>query len=418
MASPQLPLVDDVMAAGTAYLLSRRPELARHLANPKSGFSKVLAGWRGQMQLTRRRLAKEALAARLPFARGRELLELAQGRFEVDEVPGVRRAIGSVHLIRVHVSPVQIEVPFRAGVIPAGARFSRRVDLEASPQLTACEYISREAVHAGAQGDEIPLPGGGFAYTQIVEVPIEALVEGPGGNVLQLAGGMGYEPPIRPSDRLFDPAFMVGYAEAAGGSSGPSDGSIRAIARAMSTGRHGATDSALIVGALLDSGVRRVAISRDAEHGTSIVHVADESWAYSAALLREAQQRLSDTWEGFGCIAALQGIVGARIDLRLHVRLASESYLADTAAIRRAIYSTARAYFDDRPDFWTLRRTALAADVCAAHPRIQTVDALTIYDVEGREISDLDIANLEASAPNLRWRFYLPPGAISIEFAA
>lgn len=414
MAAPQLPLVDDIVAAGVAHLLGTRPSLARHLANPKSGFSKVLAGWRGQAQLLRRRLAKEAFAARLPFATGRELLELAQGRFDIDEAPAARRAIGHVTLERTAVTTAPTDAPFRAGVIQPGTRFARRIDPLAVPALTACAYMSRAPVYATSTADGPPVvDGGAYTYRQTIRVPVEALLDGPDGNILRLVDEPAVPSPIQLADALFDPSFRAIDADAAGGSLGASDDDVRALATAMSSGKHGATASAQIVGALLESGVKRVVVAKDAEFGTSLVYIADESWACSQALRDAVQQRISDAWEGFGCIASLRAVPSRRVSAHLRVRMSAASFLSDTSEVADGVRAVVRSYFDSRPDFWTWRKAAIAADVCAAHPRIQTVETPVVHDHKGVEMSEAT-----EPFPVERTHFYLPPNAVSVEFFA
>jgi len=77
---PQVPSIGDVLGPGLQKLVELRPKAADHLT--KGRYANVAHGLRGHVEVARKRLAEEVLAARLPFSAGSALSDLASSEYD------------------------------------------------------------------------------------------------------------------------------------------------------------------------------------------------------------------------------------------------------------------------------------------------------------------------------------------------
>jgi hypothetical protein len=110
---PILPTIGQVIGAGKERFKELRPHTAN--AVDYGRYAAVFEGWRAQFALLRARLGDEVRAARLPFAEGQALTDLARSEYETPRREEATRALGEVILVR------QV-VHFRADDAPFAAR--------------------------------------------------------------------------------------------------------------------------------------------------------------------------------------------------------------------------------------------------------------------------------------------------------
>ena len=95
---PQIPSTFDVIGPMVDRLVEVRPTAAPHVVAGRYG--DLIAGQTGQFRVLRGRLVQEALAARLPFAAGEALTDLAASEYETERAVGALRAVGEATLTR------------------------------------------------------------------------------------------------------------------------------------------------------------------------------------------------------------------------------------------------------------------------------------------------------------------------------
>jgi hypothetical protein len=180
-----------------------------------------------------------------------------------------------------------------------------------------------------------------------------------------------------------DPVFVVGQLVAAGGTDGPIDEQLRALARAMAVGRGGPTNYALLAGALGSVSVRHVATFTDYTTAVQRLFLADESWASSDELGQDTRRKLSEApWIGWGCRVSTGLVVNRRIVVRATVILRSAEFEDARPSITQTILKALRAYFDDRPDFWTFDVESIGGVISGADNRILACTEAAVEDTD------------------------------------
>lgn len=77
---PQVPSIGDVLGPGLQTLVALRPKAADHLIVGR--YANVAHGLRGHVEVARKRIAEEVLAARLPFSTDSALSDLASSEYD------------------------------------------------------------------------------------------------------------------------------------------------------------------------------------------------------------------------------------------------------------------------------------------------------------------------------------------------
>ena len=108
------------------------------------------------------------------------------------------------------------------------------------------------------------------------------------------------------------------------------------------------------------------------------VSIADASWASSRLWLAMVAQNIADDFLGHGCAVRVAGVKNTRIRCDLTVTLRDPTSLADPSGITAAIQATLQSYFDDRPDWWTWKRSQIRAVVSRADPRVLVCTQATV----------------------------------------
>jgi len=385
----QLYRMSDILSPAVDALLGElqgERRLARQRfaqSGPLGGrFGDILRGWQGQAELLRARLTKEVMATRLDGCSGQELKDLAKSEYFAELPNDPRKAVGEAVLQRVliNTNPDPTSA-FKAGTIPVSTRIKRTIG--SAPRVPAqdSEFVTTVAVdctnvdsHTRLQGD------GSYEHQQEITVPIEATREGPHANLAFYDGQL--NPRVGTiASAIFDPAFFAADILTAGGTLGVVDDQIRALARAMAIGSNGPTSTAVVAGALTNSGVRRVAYVESAATAEGRLYIADESWASSAAYRNAIHQELrAYPWIGWGCRVNLYQVANTGIVVRPTILLRSREYESAQADITTNVLAALREYFDDRPDWYTWRLNAIGATVGAADDRIMACTAVDVID--------------------------------------
>lgn len=398
MAAPILPTADQLLTPGTDAIIARRPNSLAHFNNPDSFYSGVRKMWRAQLLVGLNRMAAEVKAARLRFATGQELRALCSSEFQTTLPPEPQLSFATVTLTRPAPSPG----PAPAGVIPSGARtqFTKRANPDGIPLPAANAY---------------PLPIGAATYNVVapiyvapgqlsITVQLVSVAPGATANVPTFTN---YAAPtlIAPSKPLFDPTFVVTSAVASGGSSGLTDPVLVAAARAHAIGQFGPTDGAIIAGILEEQSARHIAaFTANGFLAYAQVYVSDESWASSLAWVSQVAQHFSDVWQGFGCRARFGTITNTQIAMAPTLVLASTDALNYTEAIDANVRAAGKAYFDDRPDWYSFRHDALQSALSKADPRILYCSGVSVTDaVTHVEVPDTSNAYAGTNVLQTSW---------------
>lgn len=369
--------------------LAGRQRQRRAVHAVQGRFGDVIRGWSGQAEVVRKRLVDEIIAARLILDnQGEALRQLAASEFWASLPDEPRQAIGSATLTRaVTNASASTAGNFSHGVVAAGARL-RRGAFDGPPvSLSDAEYETTAPVVCGLDDTGQPVDtGSGFEHTQSVVAPIQAIQTGPGPNAPAIQGITGVE--LTLSSSLFD-KFTVTALEASGGTLGPVDAQVLALARAMARGYDGPTTTAALAGCLLDPGVRRAFPHLDTTRGILRFFTADESWASSARHQGMVKQALFDfPWIGFGCRVGFGSILNIPITLRATVALRGRQYEADAEAIKGSIRQVAQTFFDDRPDIFSWRLTTLGGRISVADRRVLTCLSVEVLDANGLTVAE------------------------------
>jgi len=380
VTDPQIPRTNEILGAGYEAFIASRPSAAKHLVTGRYG--DLFAGWRAQCQLVLSRLTSEAVAARLPLARGNPLLDLLASEFDALIDPAPTQAVGQVILKRSHDAPGD----FTGGLIRKGTKFRRVSDPTSMPRALPATYESTEPVYAGTDSTFVPFVG----YYQSLTIPIKASI---GGSASNIARGQSWiisddaSPPIELSDTLFD-TFTVTYGEAAGGSDGPSVAKLRSLGRALGQGQYGPTGAALLAGLLLTDGVSHAALYEDTTTGKSKAWIADDSWAWSHKLRSAALQNLADKWLGFGGSVSIGVTSTLPAAVEIAATLRDKRDLNDTSTIEEKMRVAVRSYFEDRGDWYVWRDSGIKAACMRSSRKLLEVTAVSVKDLEGNALSE------------------------------
>lgn len=355
----QIPRVNDIIGAGSAAIIAARPHTADYLSTGRYG--DVVAMERAQIVLCLKRLADECKAARVPLAEGRSLRDLLASEFDAVTDPAPQKAIGTVLLTRTYAGTTM-----PAGLIRAGTRFHREADPTASPPILSADYETVEPVFVASKGT---------MGTQSMYLRIQALQPGTAANIQPT------DPVLTISTPLFYPNINWGVStsRAAGGSDGVSTAKLRSLALAMATGQYGPTQLALVAGTLLTNGVSHCVVKEYDDsgyptyRGTTSVWFCDDSWCWSPQLAETVRQNLYDEWLGFGCKATVNEVTNIPISLAVTVMLRTQRDLSDTIEISNNIRAAIKAYFNDRPDWYTFKIRGIVGSIVRADRRILRV---------------------------------------------
>lgn len=369
--APPLPSAANCLTPLIDSLVADKTERLDHINYGDGRWSDALAGWKAQANLNLRRVADEMMQSRLSLASGQGLRALAASKFFANVQDLSTAALGVIHL--------QKPLDGSLGSIPAGTRFRRQADPRAYPlPLTASDYLSTQDVNVRAVDAD-------------VYVPIRAVQTGVLGNIVQEVGVISGSD-LTIVDQLFTRNFTVIGATCAGGGTTFSDPEVRAIAGAQPQGRRGPTQGAVLAGSYFASGVRHVAVFQDNQAAETIAYLADESWASDTGLWSpEVIQSLQDEWVGFGCAlnpAGTRLVNNYFAKVACTVQLRDASLLGSTPSIQASIFAKVKAYFDERPDWYTFRYSSLRGVIARADPRILTCTSVTMTDRFGVALSE------------------------------
>lgn len=380
-----VPRPDEIIGPAIDALVAARPQVFRHLQGgpTDSYYARVVkAGWRAQAALLLAQIGDEVASTRLGLATGPALLDLAADEYQtvVDASPTL--AYGSVTLARTGIA---------GGAIRAGKKFRRVADPTQQPPVLGASY--------SALADVIVLPN----VTSGIVVPLVADTPGSAANAPIVSAGDSTAPlgVMQVADLLFDPTFEVTAFDAAGGSDGLDEDSIRAEAKAYSVGQYAPTDDAITAGALRGTGVKYAAIRDFTEVFTLVmselvpsnaaftsVVIADQSWATSLAWRNQVQQSIATNFQGFGCAIRMGTVTNVVASLTAAVVLRDARSLGDTSEIDAAIQAAVSAYFDLRPDWYVFRYAQIRAVIAHADRRILTCTAAQLLDSTGTPIAE------------------------------
>lgn len=419
---PIVPAVSRIVGPAIDAIVAARPTSQKHF-NAGGRWADLTALWRAQLQVALSRLSDEVVSARLRSAMGDALRTLCASEFETTLPSTPQTALAFVTLTRPDPVPVWepstqyaageivqaapgssvaqqaqnagtsgnsepsfsttlgvttpdngitwtcITKPLApSGIIRQGTLFSKAADPTAIPiAIAAASYVSTKPVY---------VPTG----TLVVGVPAIAQRAGVDANVPTF-GNYASPTSIQPAAPLFDPTFATSLCYAAGGSSGISDDVLRAAARAYAIGQYGPNDAAVVAGLLQNQSVRHYAyFPANAYLAYGQVYIADESWACGGAWVNRIAQTFADSWLGFGCRLRFGVVTNTAIAIQPTIVLASSDALNYTDDIDASVRAAAKAYFDNRPDWYRWRLASLRAVLSKADPRILTCTSVTVTD--------------------------------------
>lgn len=410
---PQIPTPQSIVQPAIDKLVELRPRAERHVYGGRYG--DIFEGWKAQARLNRDRLADEAVAARLPLASGDALRDLAHSEYwaEIDETP--LAAIGEVSIVRQKTNTDNgITGNFTRGVIPAGTRFRKAANQEASPPIAEMLYeTTTTTVVDDVENIQIEDVGAGnFLHAQGVTMRVVALRDGADGNTPFFVGEPAQKFQI--VERLFDPLFVSIASFAAGGFDGLEDATIRQLARANYLGQFGPTKGALVAAALGHGGAQHIGFLEDTGTASTVMFLADGSWACSQPFMLAVEQVARDTACGFGCRVRAGFVANQRITVSATVVVATAASLSDTTEITKAVQQRLRLYFDGRPDWHTWRLNTIGAAIAFADKRI----VACLDDVEVRAASG-PLAEPAAKLSGVfATHYYLADDAVNLTFQA
>jgi hypothetical protein len=282
-----------------------------------------------------------------------------------------------------------------AGVVPASSGWTVAADSTAVPPILGSKYTSLADVSV--------LVGQATAT-----VPIEATTTGPAGNIPVASSVPGYQltaptslvsdpnvnlnfgrtPIPTPDAPLFDTNLVATAIYVAGGGKGQSDPTLRVASTARFTGRYGPTPGALVAGSYASGQAAALAILEDTSTGSSYFYAADPSWATSHAWRTTIEQEIRDTWLGAGCRLLQGSFVNTPVRIEATIVLRSASYLANTSDITTAIQGALVAYFDQRPDWYVWKLSAIQGVCAQADYRILSCSLVIVKNADGLVLSE------------------------------
>lgn len=403
MAIKLVPDVNVAIGAAIDALVALRPNALKHINYGEGRYSHLFEGWKAQGQLVTARFADEAKCCRL-FSSGVPLQQLVASEFDASLSSDPTYAVGEVYMFRGGSLP--------PGVIRKGTIFNKKANPDAQP-------LAIKGATYTASKDVIVLSG-----QTTVSVPIIATASGASGNspsskkvATDIGFGVTLNTNIQPSQTLFDSNLVVTNSHAAGGSATPNaDRLLKRLATAFSQGRFAPTTGAIIAGALFYSGIANVAVIENELNARTVLFPTDESWAYSDTLNAAVGQYVRDNYAGFGCSIQLGQTANHFIHVEATVQLFDTNDLIDPSTIQDNITTTLTSYFNDRPDWWTWKTSAIKAAITSADRKIFACTQITVKDaVDGSMVSEPGSLVLDNDFPIVE-HYYLPDNAISITF--
>ena len=375
MADPILPTASSLVTPAIDAIVALRAESLYHFNNRSSRWNDLPAIWRAQLLLLLARLGDECQSTRLRFAKGDALRTLCASEFSTTLPSAPQTAIGVFQTYRSTNGPagtIQKTTKFSKGAQPNGIALPAAT---AYPlPILAASYTPIQAVYWPAGAGTVP-------------VTCTATQPGVAGN-LPVFLNVGYnasQTQIQPAAPLFDPNITVAgpfpQAAPAGGSSGVTDPVLVAAAKAYYVGQFGPTDGAVVAGLLRQQSIRHTAIFRaTASTPYAFGYVADESWACNSYWTGQVTQSFVTNFQGFGCRVRFGGVVNLAVTLAATIQLISTDDLNNTDEIDANVRAAAKAYFDDRPDWYRWHASSLRAALAAADPRILQCSSVTVTD--------------------------------------
>lgn len=363
MTDPQIPTPDQIISPGIAELVRLRPQAAKFLGT--GVWSNVIVGLRAQSKLEIARLADAAKSGRLPLSEGAGLRELVASEFDILDKPGPLKAIGQVTLTRVSGGA--------AGLIPKGTKFRRKA--------TTIPPILKDATFESVI--DVYMTAGALGSTTI---PLIAVTEGSFANSPRTTPVLSTVAEVQ--DTLFDTTLTCDHFGSAGGSDGASDDDLKQYAFAFAQGQYAPTDWSIIAGGF-NAGVRHAKLV-DNGLGVATLWIADGDWASTPRWEDVVKQYIYDNvWSGFGENIDVLSIENKLIRLTANVVVTSPDVLFDTVELEAAMQTAVRKYFDERPDFYSFKLSALRG-VLAQVDRKKVLGCLSVsvLDLSGTPIAE------------------------------
>lgn len=368
---------DQILADGLNKFYALRPRAQEHIDFRTGNYWHLFAAQRAQIAYALSRVGN-MLSKNSLEATGADLVDFINSEYTQvlsQDLDGTR-AIGSVTFVRSGLDALGNPAAF--GVIPKGTRLSREAGLAAAIPYVAAEYETTVdcRMDYGA-GTSVP-------------VPIRAV--GIGAKYNQPKRYLKDNPQLKISGTLFDTTIITDFFYAAGGSD-PIGSSVnfnpinadeaneflRTFAVAFARGQYGPTRDASIYGAIRGTGGRHALTYDDPVAGVQNIVVADSSWASSPEWCASIEQSITDAGlVGFGCRINVIGVENKVVSVSANVTLRDWAFVTDTSEIDKAIAAAVQSYFDDRPDFSTIRNHALKNAISRAHSKILKCSAVTV----------------------------------------
>ena len=416
----QIYRIPDVLGPAIDALVASRPRAMKHVETGRYG--NLLASWKGQVALVRARLVSEVVASSLRRAEGQPLAELVASEYFAELPPDPQRAVGEAVIFRQVVNASSGTIGnFTAGSIPVGKRFRRAAAPDAFPPREEALYQTTEPQVVDKNDTQPPqnLGGGQYRHTQAFALNVAAMREGPHANTPYDGSSASVECEL--VDTLFSADFEATEVVAAGGTLGIADEQLRALALATYSGLNGPNVQALIAGALTDPGVRRAVHFLDPNTARAVLYVGDESWASSFNYRQRVLKRLNaKPWTGFGARCELRGIQNVGITLKATVMLRGSEYSGDVADIAAAVRKVTRRYFDERPDWYTWRLSALGGIISSADPkrRVLTCTSVQVTGSTGTALTEPSVNFIQdtGTLPNLLNHYNLLGDGVHLTF--
>jgi|GEM_PF-1993011 len=385
-------------------------------------YGDILRGWLGQAELVRARLAREIIASRLNTRNGGEpLRELSDSECWAVLAEDPRPAVGEVILSRSRTTSTYNPVGvFQAGVIPAGARFTRPSNPAALLPTEEATYTSTEAVLCSENSTSVSGSDSAWVHTQTVTVPVQADFAGESANTPEI-----YGVPLSGelAGQLFDSGqpeaerFAVATLRASGGMLRITDDQVLAFAVAMAGGIDGPTEQSVVAGSLSNPGVRFVLTAQDESRAVLQSFCADASWAMSERFAAALLQELYDyPWIGFGCRVEAKRVINRPVNLRCPVVLRGKQYDSNRADITAAIREKLVSYFATRPDFHVWRESALGAIISQADRRILACPSVDVLDHGTSALLSEPAAQVPDNSPSV-YRWFLAGDGLDISYS-
>jgi hypothetical protein len=151
----------------------------------------------------------------------------------------------------------------------------------------------------------------------------------------------------------------------------------------------------------------------DYEQGISKLFVADATWCTAGALQELVTQTLKSKWRGWGARVSVLPIKNILSNVAASVVLKNNQFLNDVADINENIRKVVKAYFDDRPDFYSWKLRALRGAIARADSRILTCTAAQVLDADGSPMAE---PSALSGASTYAAHYFLTDDAISTTF--